>query len=221
MNAIQSLYIPHIDKHISAQYIANAFEKNRIAQVSRVFIEPHKYVKTNYNRAYILIDSWIETEAAYNFVKKLRNPKTEARLVHSDDDWWKVDINKKETKLYRTDVLTIFKMENEDAESTYKEVKIELVQEDEADEIEYNEDNANAEESVANDVVNMEDGEPIDVEFNDWFDNFILATKLIGTPIDKLDEEAIPDWFVSVPIYNVNEEEVPEWLLDDSTPEWL
>ena len=107
MTAIQSLYIRNIEKQVNAEYIANTFSKNGLAQVSKVYIEPYKYKK--YNRAYVQIDTWHETEAAYSFIKRLRNPKTETRLVHGDDNWWLVDINKKSSKFeVNNRVLTIF-----------------------------------------------------------------------------------------------------------------
>jgi hypothetical protein len=90
MNAITSLYIAHVDKRFNAEYIADVFSKNSLAQVSRVYLKSN----INYNRAYIQLDSWQETEAAYSFIQRLRNPGAEARLVYSDDNWWTVEINK-------------------------------------------------------------------------------------------------------------------------------
>lgn len=112
MNAVTSLYIPHVEKNFNAEYIADIFSRNGLAQVSRVYIEPYKTIiknRLNYNRAYILIDSWHETEAAYSFIQRLRNPSAEARLVHSDDNWWAVDINRNPS-VFKTNnrVLTVF-----------------------------------------------------------------------------------------------------------------
>lgn len=118
MTAIQSLYIRNIEKNVNAEYIASTFSKNGLAQVSRVFIEPYKY-KMNYNRAYVEIESWHETEAAYGFIKRLRNPKTEARLVHSDDNWWIVVINTNSSKFASNNrVLTVFSEPIEDDSSS-------------------------------------------------------------------------------------------------------
>ena len=66
------------------------FSKNGLAQVSKVYLKPN----INYNRAYIQINSWQETEAAYSFIKRLRNSSVESRLIYSDDNWWSVNINK-------------------------------------------------------------------------------------------------------------------------------
>ena len=91
MNAITSIYIPCIDSSFGAEFIADVFDRNDIAQVSGVVIEPYR---SNFNRAYITIESWHETEAAYNFICRLRNPSREARIVYIDDNWWPVYINK-------------------------------------------------------------------------------------------------------------------------------
>lgn len=113
MNAITSIYIPRIENVFNAEFIADVFDRNGIAQVSRVYIEPYKSIMQNglngYNRAYIAVKSWHDTEAAYNFIERLRNPNREARIVYSDDNWWPVDINKYPTKLASNKrVLTVF-----------------------------------------------------------------------------------------------------------------
>jgi hypothetical protein len=113
MKAITSIYIPRIEKKINAEFIANVFDRNGIAKVSKVYIEPYKYIKNglnnNYNRAYIAIKFWYDTEAAFNFLGRLRKPNREARLVYRDDNWWPIDINKYPTKLTGSKrVLTLF-----------------------------------------------------------------------------------------------------------------
>lgn len=113
MFAITSLFIPRIDKRFNAEFIANTFEKNGIAKVSKIFIEPYKNNKNrlnnNYYRVFIGIKSWCETETAYNFVSKLRDPSREARIVYSDDNWWPVFINNNINKLLSNKcVLTLF-----------------------------------------------------------------------------------------------------------------
>lgn len=113
MNAIASIYIPHVEKHFNAEYVADIFNRNGIAQVSRVYIEPYKSIMKNrlnvYNRAYVEIKNWHETEAAYSFIQKLRNPRTEARIIHGDDNWWAVNINRNPAKFASNNrVLTVF-----------------------------------------------------------------------------------------------------------------
>ncbi len=98
MNAITSLYIPRIDKIFNAKYVTEIFEKNGIAYVSNVCFEPCKKSDL-YNKAYIKIDEWADTEAAYSFIQRLRNNSLEARIVYGGDDWLAVYINKNPAKL--------------------------------------------------------------------------------------------------------------------------
>lgn len=107
MKPITSIYIPRIESEIDANFIANVFDKNGIAQVSSIYIEPYK--NSVYNRAYIGIKLWHDTESAFNFIAQLHNPIREARFVYMDDNWWPVYINKYPAKLASSKrVLTLF-----------------------------------------------------------------------------------------------------------------
>jgi len=109
MSVITSIYLPSIQKNTNAEFIAHIFERNEIAQVSRVAIEFNK--KTKKSCAYIAIDSWYDTENAYNFIHRLKNVNKEARIVYKDDDWWVAEINYLPHKLYSSNkkrVITIF-----------------------------------------------------------------------------------------------------------------
>jgi len=121
MKVITSIYIPRIESKFNAEFIADVFDRNGIAQVSRVYIEPYKSIiknGLNYNRAYIGIKMWYDTEAAFNFIARLRNPTREARVVYNDDNWWPVDINKYPTKLASNKrVLTLFDEKQNDFSS--------------------------------------------------------------------------------------------------------
>jgi hypothetical protein len=97
MSAITSLYIPNIQKEITAEFIAFVFERNLIAQVSRVAIEYNKKNKKYY--AFVEIRAWYDTETAYNFITRLKNPYKETRFIYRDDEWWIVEINKFPHKL--------------------------------------------------------------------------------------------------------------------------
>ena len=113
MTSITSIYIPRIESLFNAEFIADIFDRNGIAKVSRVYIEPYKSIikndLNNYNRAYIAIKTWYDTEAAFNFIERLRNPTREARLVYSEDNWWPVNINNNINKLASNKrVLTVF-----------------------------------------------------------------------------------------------------------------
>jgi len=108
MTPISSIYISRIDCSFSARFIADVFDKNGIAKVSRVYIKPNRGYKTKYNRVYIGIKTWHETEAAYNFISRLRNPSREARIIYSGDKWWPVNIDKYPITLAPRKHLTIF-----------------------------------------------------------------------------------------------------------------
>jgi hypothetical protein len=90
MNAITSIYIPHVETYYSADYVADVLDRSGIAKVSKIAFEHND----KYKRAWIDIKAWRDTEAAYNFINRLRNPSIETRLVHASDYWWAVEINK-------------------------------------------------------------------------------------------------------------------------------
>jgi len=113
MNTITSLYIPCVQDTFNSEFIVNLFDKSGIAQVSSVAMEPIKKTISEpkkYNRVYIGIKVWNDTEAAFNLIKRLRNPSVEAKIVYCDDNWWPVYINKYPAKLASGKrVLTLFK----------------------------------------------------------------------------------------------------------------
>ena len=98
MNVISSIYIPFVEGFINAQYIIDAFYCKEIATISRVTLvpsAPSKYSGEIYCQAFIDIDSWHETEAAYNFIQSLKVSTNETRFNHSHTNWWLVEINEK------------------------------------------------------------------------------------------------------------------------------
>lgn len=96
---ISSLYLPAVENLVSAEYIVNAFEKAGIAHINVVVFESKSALL---NRVYLGIKYWHDTEAAYNFIAKLRTQGFETRFVHDNEDelWWAVDINKFPHKIY-------------------------------------------------------------------------------------------------------------------------
>jgi hypothetical protein len=99
MNAIKSLFIPCIDTDYDADYIINAFYTKDIATISRITLLPFNTKTGVYNKAYLDIAEWHETEAAYEFVNMLKSKIPQSRIVHhsSDDNWcWLVGINKRD-----------------------------------------------------------------------------------------------------------------------------
>ena len=95
MNVIKSIFIPCIDTIYDANYITDTFYLNGIATVSRITLLPFTKKTETYNRAYVDIYEWHETESAYSFVNRLRSHSREVRFIHADDDWWSIEINKK------------------------------------------------------------------------------------------------------------------------------
>lgn len=91
--SIDSIMILFIEPQYTAEYIANVFWRQLIAQVGIITLLT--YVKNNhiYSMAYITIDEWHDTENAYNFIQRLKNPNLETRIVHSEDNWWPVYIS--------------------------------------------------------------------------------------------------------------------------------
>ena len=59
---------------------------------------PYLYKSTFYQTAYIHIETWGDSESAYNFMKRLQNKTKITKIVHQVEDWWPVAINTMETK---------------------------------------------------------------------------------------------------------------------------
>lgn len=93
-SVIKSLFIAAVDVSFSADYIIDAFYCQDIATISRVTLISSPIKTGVYNRAYIDVHEWHTTEAAYNFIQRLKDSSREARIVHTDDDWWAVKVNK-------------------------------------------------------------------------------------------------------------------------------
>lgn len=82
-----------IEIQYTQEYIANVFWRQDIAKVSSITLIPYIKNSEMYSIAYINIDEWCETEAAYNFIKRLKSVEKEARLVYHEDSWWPIQIN--------------------------------------------------------------------------------------------------------------------------------
>lgn len=95
MNTIKSLFIPCIESNYDTNYIIDAFYLNGIATIGKITLLPFIKTTGTYNRAYVDICEWHETESAYNFVNGLRRHSREVRFIHNDDNWWSIEINKK------------------------------------------------------------------------------------------------------------------------------
>ncbi len=95
MNVIKSIFIPCIDIIYDANYITDTFYLNGIATIGKITLLPFTKKTGKFNRAYVDICEWHETESAYSFVNRLRSHSREVRFIHADDDWWSIEINKK------------------------------------------------------------------------------------------------------------------------------
>lgn len=121
MYKLSSIRIRHVENFIDAKFIYEVFDKNKLARVSKVLIQPSKKL------AYVEIDYWYDTQVAKSFIQRLINPKLETRLVYKVDDWWVIDINTENNKFssnYNT--LTIFNTSklNIKPNTNYNEPKI-------------------------------------------------------------------------------------------------
>ena len=106
MSTITSLVIPCVEMQYTAEYIVNVFWNQGIAQVSNVTLIPYPTNTEYLQMAYIYIDSWCDTEVAYNFLQRLKDTNKETRLVHSSEDWWPVEANT--TNLFMLNYSTSF-----------------------------------------------------------------------------------------------------------------
>jgi len=100
---IKSLIIHCVESQYTQEYIANVFWKQRIAKVSSITLIPYINKSEMYSVAYIYINEWCDTEAAYNFIRYLNNPSKEARIIHYDDEWWPVQLISHNCDIYVKD----------------------------------------------------------------------------------------------------------------------
>jgi hypothetical protein len=106
MSVINNLFIPCVDASYPAHDLIDAFYLSGIATVSEVDYEPYIDEDCLYNRAYLEVHEWHDTEAAYEFIKSLRIYDNEtiyrndrvAFVVQINDEPWMVPLS----KCYRT-----------------------------------------------------------------------------------------------------------------------
>ena len=94
MNAISSIYIRFVESSFDADYICDALYCNDIATVSKITLIPFAHENDTFYSAYVDINAWHETEAAYNFILSLRERHAETRFAHAEDAWWVAEINR-------------------------------------------------------------------------------------------------------------------------------
>ena len=75
------------------RYVAETFWKQNIAKISDVTLIPYWRNEEVVYVGFITVQEWMDTENAYNFIKKLDNSNKEARIVYDVDDWWVIQLN--------------------------------------------------------------------------------------------------------------------------------
>lgn len=106
MSNINSLVISKIHYQYTSEYIANVFWNQNIAQVSTITLLPYIQGIEVFQRAYITIAAWCDSEVAYNLIQRLRDPSKKCRIVHLDELWWPVKINTQIAGYYYLDHYT-------------------------------------------------------------------------------------------------------------------
>ena len=106
MSVINNLFIPCIEAYYPAHDLIDAFYLSGIATVIEVGYEPYMDADCLYNRAYLQVHEWHDTEVAYNFIKSLHNSTNEtvyrndriSFIVEINDEPWLTPLS----KCYRT-----------------------------------------------------------------------------------------------------------------------
>ena len=93
--SVKSIMISNAESVPSAGYMAAVFWKQNIAKVSSITLIPYLKNGKIAQMAYIDIANWCDSEAAYNFLQRLKMPEGEARIHYNlfDENWWAVQIN--------------------------------------------------------------------------------------------------------------------------------
>lgn len=91
--SIVSIVISRIEPKYTAEYIANVLWNSNIARVNSITLLPYLQGSDVFQRAYVNIAEWTDSEIAYNFIKRLNNVSKKTRLVHHNDLWWPVKLN--------------------------------------------------------------------------------------------------------------------------------
>ena len=88
-NANISVFIPHVFKNFTGEYIAEVFDKLKIGMVDHVdFVSKVDRYGRPYNAAYVHFKHWFDGAIAANFQERVLNPNKEARIVHDDPWYW-------------------------------------------------------------------------------------------------------------------------------------
>ena len=115
------------------QGIQELFYKNNIADVTEVTILPEFVQGQLINRAYIQVEAWHESEAAFNFIKEMQSKRG---AIISDDEYENfciVKTNKNKTTTNKTNQKTSQSKYTRNFQSISKEIMEAQIQEYEAE----------------------------------------------------------------------------------------
>ena len=95
---LANITITHVPN--DANVIAKTFENLGLFKTKKICVFPEFNGKSRFYRAYVEIGEWYDRETAYNLIKRIRNPRLEARVIHNDDNWWAIEETEKEDLKY-------------------------------------------------------------------------------------------------------------------------
>jgi hypothetical protein len=76
--------------------IALILEYLQICRVKKMCVFPDFKRNQMCFTAFIEVAEWCDREVAYNLIRKIQDPRKEARIVYADDNWWVVEETKEE-----------------------------------------------------------------------------------------------------------------------------
>ncbi len=95
---LSNITIAHVPN--DANKIALIFENLGLFKTKKICVFPEFNGVTRFYRAYVEVEEWCDREMAYNLIKRIKNPRQEARVVYNDDDWWTLEETEPEDLKY-------------------------------------------------------------------------------------------------------------------------
>jgi len=86
---ITNITIAHVPNDRAV--IALLLEYLQICKTRKICVMPDFKRNQLCYTAYIQVAEWCDREAAYNLIRKIKDPTKEARIVYEDDNWWVVE----------------------------------------------------------------------------------------------------------------------------------
>ena len=117
-----SLYIPHVEDHITEIEIMNTFKKLWLGEVSAIdfaFTQQGNYGEKK-RCAHVYFNFWYYNQAVENLQAKLIDGKKEVRIVYDEPEFWIIKINYSAPNFYLES--SIFKIdENFENDSSFEQ----------------------------------------------------------------------------------------------------